>query len=511
MLIADRYELGEEIGAGGMGRVVRATDRNTGRQVAVKLMQRKLVADEAAVRRFEREMEAMLRLEHPNIARLYDFGRTDDDELYLVMELIEGRSLAPALMDEEEFSVERVVRIGQHVARALAAVHANGIVHRDLKPENIMLRDLHGEADWVTILDFGIATLEGSSRVTQTGMVAASPAYCSPEQARGGLPGPSADLYTLGVVLYELLAGRLPFEADTQLGYLYAHAHAAPSPLERYRPDAPPWLRELIQELLKKNPADRPRDAASVLKRLQGGDSKRSARERPIVFPDTDLIRGAAPLAERTTMTAPRGGRKAVMWLGGLTVAATGVAIALTAGSGTPPQSATMPAGVFMGHETQLGEAETGHGQPTLDARGEAVAGAAPGPAEILEMDSAAAPSEVTDDNTDTSGTVLPTSTEDVSSTEDGNDGSDGPTADASRLPVVDTRPPVVARQFTIKVRSEPSGAKVTWSGGVGHTPFSFTCTRQVTLSFTMPNRLDAKQLIPCSRDETVRVKLPEP
>ncbi len=211
-----------------MGRVLRAFDVRTMRKVAIKLMHAQDGIDLVAVQRFEREMHATTKLEHPNTIRVYDYGRSASDELYLVMELIDGQTVSGEIARIGPLPIERVVRIAVQVARALAAAHANKIVHRDLKPSNVMIRDLYGERDLVTVLDFGIADLQGSSRLTGTGLINGSPAYCSPEAANGAVVGPRGDLYQLGVMMYECLVARLPFESDTAPGFFFAHVHKLP-------------------------------------------------------------------------------------------------------------------------------------------------------------------------------------------------------------------------------------------------------------------------------------------
>ena len=367
MLIADRYELGETLGEGGMGSVLSAVDVKTGRTVAVKLMRKHLVADEGAVRRFEREMHAMMLIEHPNTVRLYDFGRTAKDELYLVMELVSGCTLDEELRAIGAFAIERVVRIGHHIARALAAVHAHGIVHRDLKPQNIMLRDLHGEPDWVLVLDFGIATLHNASRVTETGLVAGSPAYCSPEQARGEVPGPKSDLYMLGVVLYEMTSGRLPFEASTVFGLLTAHVNLTPEPVDSFRPDAPRWLALLIAELLEKDPNKRPADAATVLHRLtdRGGVAPLQTRKHrhADAFAQTDVIRGGGTFIPATTMTTRPTRRWSIVVLG-LSLSALAATIAVTSQMTSPREQLAGGAGDIVVAEARMQD-EVANAEPS--------------------------------------------------------------------------------------------------------------------------------------------------
>ena len=500
MLIADRYELGEVLGEGGMGSVLRALDTKTGRPVAVKLMRKHLLSDEASLRRFEREMHAMMLMEHPNTVRLYDFGRTAEGELYLVMELIEGRSLADELEAKGALAIERVIRIGQHIARALAAVHAKGIVHRDLKPQNIMLRDLHGEPDWVLVLDFGVATLQDAARVTQTGLIAGSPAYCSPEQALGGQPGPPGDLYMLGVVLYEMTTGRLPFEASTAHGFLYAHVNQAPQPVESVRADVPHWLSVLIHELLRKDPAMRPGDAALVLQRLtergtavpaappiataMGGPPgllPAAATEAALpAFSETDVIRGDGALV------AVGGAKRRKAWLavGALSVgAATVVAalIAISGGTGGGTDSSPPPPADTSGPVETV--------PPTVDTEVD------------VEVETSGPHADVPPDAPTDTGpdTLTPETLTTVAP------------PDTTIVDTPDTRSP--APPPSIYATAKPEGAEVSVGGQKWPTPKRLPCVKgqTLTLTFTKPQHLPKQISAICGKDKTVHVVLRQP
>ena len=272
-LIGGRYEVGDRIARGGMGTVYRGTDTKMDRPVAIKILDTKLADDEATVARFRREMLATARLSHPNIVDVYDFGRTDDGHSFLAMELVEGTTLARVLAPGEPLETDRAIRIGLQVARAVVEAHARGVVHRDLKPSNIMLRDLHDEADVVKVLDFGIAQMLGdTTEITDlTGSkVIGTPRYVAPEQVQGDDVGPGADLYSLGVVLYEALAGRPPFESESAMALMYRHVHTPAVPLSRVAGvDVPRWLDELVTSLLKKAPTDRPQSASEVVECLR--------------------------------------------------------------------------------------------------------------------------------------------------------------------------------------------------------------------------------------------------
>ncbi|MGH3327502.1 MAG: protein kinase domain-containing protein [Streptomycetales bacterium] len=275
--LAGRYRLLESLGRGGMGEVWRAEDLALARFVAVKLMLPAGAADAGAVERFRREAQAAARLSHPNLVTLYDFG-TADNSPFLVMELVHGRSLADVLRERGPFPPDRVAGIGAQVARALATAHAAGVVHRDIKPANLLLTD----SGTVKVTDFGIARFVDAAvtALTQTGVVFGTGAYLSPEQALGRPAGAASDLYSLGCVLYELLAGHPPFTAQNAATLLYHHVHDPPVPPSQLRAGVPSGLEQLILALLAKEPGERPgsgaTQAAEIAEALQslayGGD-----------------------------------------------------------------------------------------------------------------------------------------------------------------------------------------------------------------------------------------------
>src|SRR5215468_7649354 len=254
------YRVDALLGRGGMGEVFRAFDTRLGRPVAVKLMASGGERS-SAVQRFLREARAASALNHPNIVTIHDVGETDDGQHYIVQEFIEGRTLRSLLRDA--MAPATVIDIGRQVARALSAAHAEGIVHRDVKPENIMVR-----ADgYVKVLDFGLARIDHSnvseevtraSLDTAVGTVIGTTFYLSPEGVQALVAGPPADVFALGIVLYELLAGRRPFMASTNIGVLAAILSEEPVPLSRVNPAIPVVLDELVQRMLAKHPEHRP-------------------------------------------------------------------------------------------------------------------------------------------------------------------------------------------------------------------------------------------------------------
>lgn len=272
-VIAGRYRLDVPLGRGGMGEVWRAYDERLDRHVAVKLISaamqatRKPVAELAE--RFSREWRALARIDHPGVVAIHDAGRDPDrdgGELYLVMQRIDGMSLADFIAENEQIPWWQAAALGAQVATILAAVHAIPVVHRDLKPSNVMLRP-DGTA---VLLDLGIAAVfdPDLSRLTRTGEALGSPGYMAPEQASSGLAGPHSDLYALGCVLHEVLTGHPVFSARTPYALFAKHATEPPTPVRVLRPDVPEALEGLILELLAKQPESRPASARTVYQRL---------------------------------------------------------------------------------------------------------------------------------------------------------------------------------------------------------------------------------------------------
>jgi serine/threonine-protein kinase len=260
--LAGRYELGEVIGRGGMGTVYRATDRVLGREVAVKVLLGQIAdRDPLNIERFAREARAAAALSHRGVVAVYDTG-IDAMTRYIVMELIEGRSLEAILREQGPLDPGRAADIVAQVADALAAAHAAGLVHRDIKPANLMIA---GDGS-VKILDFGIARAMDSTTLTQGAAVLGTAAYMSPEQALGQRVDERSDIYSLGCVLYALLAGHPPFHGETAAAILSQHANVAPPRL----PGIAPELQSLVLAMLSKAPPARPQSAAAVRDRLRG-------------------------------------------------------------------------------------------------------------------------------------------------------------------------------------------------------------------------------------------------
>jgi serine/threonine-protein kinase len=260
------YVILELVGIGGMGRVYRAEQTNLGRTVAVKIIHPHLVGEENAAARFITEARAASRLNHPNSVGIIDFGKTADGQLYLVMEFLRGRDLARVLYDQAPLPFRRIVDVLRQALAALAEAHNENIIHRDLKPENIILEPARSGGDFVKVVDFGLAKMRAETQapgITSPGIVCGTPEYMSPEQARGDPLDARSDLYSVGIILYQLLTGRLPFEADSPTQVVLAHLTQIPKDPRDVAPDRriPKPLVDVALRCLEKEPVDRYQDA----------------------------------------------------------------------------------------------------------------------------------------------------------------------------------------------------------------------------------------------------------
>jgi serine/threonine protein kinase len=272
-IIDGRYRIVGKLAAGGMGEVYKAEHIELGKSFAIKVMLPALSNDPEFVTRFKREAIASSRIGQQNIVDISDFGRTAEGRFFFVMEFIEGRTLSSLVRHQGALPMIRVVQIGLQVARALAAAHQQSIVHRDLKPENVMLLQRPGQADFVKVLDFGIAkvsTGHGAGGQTAVGMVVGTPQYMSPEQASGLTVDPRTDIYSLGLILYELVTGRPTFQGQTPSILMALQMTAAPPPLAPgpVTLPVPDDLESLIFHMLAKKPGDRPVSMEEVIARL---------------------------------------------------------------------------------------------------------------------------------------------------------------------------------------------------------------------------------------------------
>jgi serine/threonine protein kinase len=349
VVVDGRYRLDRMLGRGGMGRVYRAEHIGLGRPVAIKVLDPELVTDDDVRRRFEREAQATGRLRHANCVGVTDFGTTADGSPFLVMELIDGATLDDVLADRPRLPPARAIHIMRHLLRGLGHAHAQGLVHRDLKPANIMLVADHGDPDFVKILDFGLARLAGGDRITRTGIVCGTPRYMSPEQVHDRGVDPRADLYAASVILFEMLAGRTPFDADDTLTILKMHLGAPVPHFADVAPGiaVPPAVEALIRKGLAKQAADRPATAEAYLAALDrawgpsDGTIELSGSLASVIVPDAP-----APAPAPAPAAARRGRRPRRLAIAGGVVAALFAIglIAAVVGGGAPSPGPTDPA-----------------------------------------------------------------------------------------------------------------------------------------------------------------------
>lgn len=258
-ILDQRYELEELIGGGGMADVYKARDCLLNRPVAVKILHEEFKQDKEFVDKFQREAQAAARLSHPNIVNIYDVGVADGDH-YIVMEYVPGRTLKDRIRQEGHLSVSESLRVAREIAEALAHAHANNLVHCDIKPHNIlMMADGHAK-----VADFGIARAVTESTMTYSGNVIGSVHYFSPEQAKGTMITPKSDVYSLGVVLYEMLTGKLPFTGDNPVSIAVKHLQEEPVPVRQIDPAIPPVVEAIVSKAMSKDPAMRPTSAELV-------------------------------------------------------------------------------------------------------------------------------------------------------------------------------------------------------------------------------------------------------
>ncbi|MBW3606979.1 MAG: protein kinase [Actinobacteria bacterium] len=268
-IIAGRYELGERLGYGGMSTVQVALDRRLERQVAVKLLAEHLADDSQFISRFRREALSAARLVHPNIVQVFDFGLDEaSGRHYIVMEYIQGRSGAEILREETRLGIADTLELVDGACRGLGHAHRMGVIHRDVKPGNI----LRSDDGAVKLADFGIAkAVGGTSQLTQAGSVLGTAAYLAPEQASGGEIGPAADMYGLGVVTYQLLAGRLPYEANSLTELALLQQREYPIRLDQVSPEVPTALALAVEKALALEPAERYASAEEMRRALHDG------------------------------------------------------------------------------------------------------------------------------------------------------------------------------------------------------------------------------------------------
>ena len=326
-----------------MGSVYKALQPAMNRMVAVKILHPKLAGRKDLVSRFRREARAMSHLTHPNTVKVYLYGELEDGSLYIVMEFLEGKNLNQTVRGEGPFPLERGLPILIQVCHALEEAHRAGIIHRDLKPENIFLSQQGGMKDFPKVLDFGLAKVSerelrpGSIILTQEGMVFGTPEFMSPEQAQGKPLTAASDIYSLAVILYEVLTGKLPFDAKNPMEFIQLHVTTKPKPISERVPGKvfPPLLWAVLERALAKKPEDRMGSAAELAHALNA--VLQGLPEVP-PFPGAGSVRPrgvgdviATPLAQPAQLVAPPPGANAP------TMAASPAAIA---GPAQPPESA---------------------------------------------------------------------------------------------------------------------------------------------------------------------------
>ena len=298
----ENYDLIGTLGKGGMGNVYKAIDKRLGRVVAFKILDAS--SDEEAIKRFYMEAQAMKELDHQNIVHVFDFGQ-QNNQLFIAMTYVEGTNLADILHNKEQLSFEAIEVIIRQIARGLLSAHNKGIVHRDVKPSNIMLtRD-----NRVFIMDFGISYIQEmeKDRLTRTGMTMGTPEYMSPEQCHGDNVTIQSDIYSMGVILFEMTCGRLPFEGNRPVEIALKHVQEQPPAPELFRKDMPPGLSQLILKCLKKKLNERFHDMQEFLDACdQVFPLEKPARPQRPTMGHTPLRRRTAAIADMASMITPR-------------------------------------------------------------------------------------------------------------------------------------------------------------------------------------------------------------
>ena len=286
-ILASRYRLTEQIGMGGMAIVYRAVDLRTGHNVAVKVLRPEFNEDSEFISRFQREAEAASKMTHHNIVNLLDVGM-DGENRYLVMEYVQGKTLKEVIQERGKLSAPLACQIAIRILSALEHAHRNGIVHRDIKPQNILV---HADGH-IKVADFGIARIANSSTLTKGDNVMGSVHYFSPEQARGEGANATSDIYSTGIVLYEMLTGRVPYDGDNPVAVAMQHLHATPVPIQNLAPDVPPAVVRVCMKAMEKNPAMRYQTARDMASDLRAALEIRDDRQ---MFPEEVEVRQPKP------------------------------------------------------------------------------------------------------------------------------------------------------------------------------------------------------------------------
>ena len=301
-VLADRYRLVEQIGVGGMAIVYRAIDQRTGHSVAVKVLKPEFNKDAEFVSRFQREAEAASRMTHHNIVNLLDVGM-DGDNRYLVMEYVQGKTLKEVIREKGRINPTVAAQITIRILSALQHAHQNGIIHRDIKPQNILVH----EDGHIKVADFGIARMANSSTLTRSDTVMGSVHYFSPEQASGQAADVTSDIYSVGVVLYEMLTGRVPFDGDSTVAVAMQHLHARPAPIETIAPEVPLAICHVCMMAMEKNPKYRYQSAREMAAELRMALEGRTDQMQPrlVEKPAAPMPAPSAPVKTTPVPTAP--------------------------------------------------------------------------------------------------------------------------------------------------------------------------------------------------------------
>jgi serine/threonine protein kinase len=345
--IASQFQVLRKLGAGGMGAVYLAEQLDMGRKVVIKVMHPELTnSNMKAVERFKREARSVAQLNHPHIVQVYVFGSTGvEDQLYQAMEFVDGKTLNDLMKEVGRIPQPRVLRILDQTCSALVEAHGGGIVHRDLKPDNIMLTDRHGNPDYVKVLDFGIAKLmgeQGQQALTQAGAVFGTPRYMAPEQAKGGSVDARSDIYALGVMAYEMLAGKHPFEANTALDFLVKHTtEPVILPSARFQDlEIQPRPEAILARCLEKDPAKRFQSAAEMQRevRLALRDFPDGARAHPTPGRPVEPLH-SPPTAPTTALAGSHG--KLAIFVSGTVLALVAIVVAIVMATQTDSTGAS--------------------------------------------------------------------------------------------------------------------------------------------------------------------------
>ncbi|MBB4661030.1 Stk1 family PASTA domain-containing Ser/Thr kinase [Conexibacter arvalis] len=306
-VIDERYKVLSRIGAGGMAEVFCVQDQSLGRKVALKLLHARFASDAEFVERFRREASSAASLQHPNVVGIYDRGRWDGT-YYIAMEYLPGRTLKEVIQQDSPIDPVRATDLTVQILKAARFAHRRGIVHRDLKPHNVIVDD----EDRAKVTDFGIARA-GASDMTETGSILGTAQYLSPEQAQGMAVSPQSDLYSVGVILFELLTGHVPFEAESAVTIALKHVSEPPPAPSAFDPSVPPELETIVLWALEKDPAHRPQDADAFIHALEEARELILAREAPGQRTAT-FVPGAVPLGEEPAPEEERAARRRPPW-----------------------------------------------------------------------------------------------------------------------------------------------------------------------------------------------------